>query len=131
MRNKYLNGYITVELSLLFPIIICVICFLMYMGFIYYDRVVAHAWMYKIQVNDVFGMENNVYDEQRVYDVIKKRMIVSELNDVEYERTENSSVITMNIKYNDFAKRYTVKTEGLNRCENLLRMRFIKEVIDK
>ena len=103
----------------------------MYMGFIYYDRVVAHAWMYKIQVNDVFGMENNVYDEQRVYDVIKKRMIVSELNDVEYERTENSSVITMNIKYNDFAKRYTVKTEGLNRCENLLRMRFIKEVIDK
>lgn len=131
MRNKYLNGYITVELSLLFPIIICVICFLMYMGFIYYDRVVAHAWMYKIQVNDVFGMENNVYDEQRVYDVIKKRMIVSELNDVEYERTENSSVITMNIKYNDFAKRYTVKTEGLNRCENLLRMRFIKEVINK
>lgn len=131
MRNKSLNGYITVELSLLFPIIICVICFLMYMGFIYYDRVVAHAWMYKIQVNDVFGMENNVYDEQRVYDVIKKRMIVSELNDVEYERTENSSVITMNIKYNDFAKRYTVKTEGLNRCENLLRMRFIKEVIDK
>lgn len=131
MRNKYLNGYITVELSLLFPIIICVICFLMYMGFIYHDRVVTHAWMYKIQVNDVFGMENNVYDEQRVYDVIKKRMIVSELNDVEYERTENSSVITMNIKYNDFAKRYTVKTEGLNRCENLLRMRFIKEVIDK
>ncbi|MDD6858438.1 MAG: pilus assembly protein [Lachnospiraceae bacterium] len=131
MRNKYLNGYITVELSLLFPIIICVICFLMYMGFIYHDRVVAHAWMYKMQVNDVFGMENNVSDEQRVYDVIKKRMIVSELNDVEYERTENNSVITMNIKYNDFAKRYTVKTDGLNRCENLLRMRFIKEVIDK
>lgn len=131
MKNKCLNGYITVELSLLFPIIIFVICFLMYMGLIYHDRVVARAWMYKIQVNDVFGMENNVSDEQRVYDVIKKRMIVSELSDVEYKRTENSSVITVNIKYNDFAKRYTVKTEGLNRCENLLRMRFVKEVIDK
>lgn len=131
MKNKCLNGYITVELSLLFPIIIFVICFLMYMGLIYHDRVVARAWMYKIQVNDVFGMENNVSDEQRVYDVIKKRMIVSELSDVEYKRTENSSVITVNVKYNDFAKRYTVKTEGLNRCENLLRMRFVKEVIDK
>lgn len=127
-----LKGYMTVEISLLFPIIMTVICFIIYMVFICHDACITKAWLYKTALRSTVGEVLNADDsfEDDIYDVVAKRLIISDIYDISCERDSNGIELKTRTKYEKAEKLIVVKVTGLSRRENILKYRFIKEVTE-
>lgn len=134
MKNT-LKGYMTVEISMLFPIIFITICMLFYMCFYFHDRVTVQAFLYRFGIHAYHQGLTEKECEERLRKGIEERMVMSKLLSVRFSGTDWSIKAEADLnmgfpwavwKNSRFCARATI--DNLDKSGSLRKIRMLREV---
>ncbi|MBD5136004.1 MAG: hypothetical protein HDT39_08590 [Lachnospiraceae bacterium] len=135
--KKTVNGYMTVEISILFPIIFITICTLFYMCFYFHDRVVSQTFLYRF---GIYAYYQNIPEEECEIQLgkgLNERMITSDLVSVKFSKTDCGIEAGADLKMNFIGGLYgkkkfeaQVSIENMDKSGNLRKYRILKEVTE-
>lgn len=126
------NGNITIEMSIVFPIILAVIFFILFMGFYMNDIVCIRA---VIQKDIILINKNEMYDEEVVND-IKTAAIISDIENININKKHNNICIEADIKavfpFFNICKKERVKVSSLieNNKDYVVKAKVVFDIID-
>ncbi len=135
--KKYLNGYITVEASILMPIVFFILCTVFYMCFSFHDRVITQDYMYRYGINTYFNEQEDNEKEWELKESLKKKLLISDVLSVRYVRTdegiETGACISFRIPselWEGLKYKFAAETANRNKSRFLRKCRAAKEVIE-
>lgn len=135
--KKAVNGYMTVEISILFPIIFITICMLFYICFYFHDRVASQTFLYRFGIHAYYQNITEEECEMELGKGLNERMIMSDLVSVKFSNTDWSIETGADFKMNFIGgiwgnKKFEsqVSIENLDKSGNLRKYRLLKEVAE-
>lgn len=135
--KRGIKGYMTVEISLLFPIILLVLFTLFYMCFGLHDKVVLNSSIG--MVDDYKNLSEVTEDEvrNRIKESLNDRMLISDVLSVEYADTQDRidiwALIRINIPlilWDNEEYQAGVSVECPDKSKKIRKYRIIREVVD-
>lgn len=135
--KKAMKGYMTVEISILFPIILLVLCTLFYLCFCFHDKVILNNDICRIAYCTRFSNMSDKEIRQKIIESLNKRLLISDVLSVEYTGAEDRGDIGAQIHINipfilwDNEEYQTaVSVECPDKCKNIRKYRMIREVVN-
>ena len=134
VMNKKLNGYFTVEMSMLMPFIIIIIFSVFYLCIYCHDRVAAKVNTYGMCINKF--NEKDTLESGSIRKIINTRLIMGRVTNVTCKSDNNKVSVSMklvcDIPGNMGGKRessITVNVVGRERRKKIIKYKITKEVV--
>ena len=123
MCNKEKNAYFTVEASMLIPLILGGIIFVIYLGIYLYDvctlkQVSYIAALRGSQLKNVSGEEIKGYTEQQLNKLLEHQILAKEKSDTQINITNSKVKVKVTTKITMPFSEFILKTIGFWKIEN-------------
>lgn len=131
--KKSVNGYMTVEISMLFPIIFITLCMLFYMCFCFHDIVVSRAFLYRFGTYSYYQDMTEKECEKELKKGLNERLVISKPVMVQFSGTKAKADFKINFiggiwKNKKF--QLQIKIENRDKTGTLRKYRALKELVE-
>lgn len=126
--NNSLDGYLTVEMCIIFPIIIILVLGIIYTSFYLHDVIVVNEKLreYEVIYNEKGSSTNNIKDN--LERELKETMLIGKIIGLQLEEVSNKVIINLKIEYNILFLNLKINESYAAELEKLSRAGFMRKV---
>lgn len=127
----------TVEISILFPVIFMVLCTIFYMCFYFHDRVAVQAFLYRFCIYTEYKNISEEEAERLLVEEAEKRMVLSNSVSAGFDKNDNTIEAKICIRTElpgilsgNRESKSIVRVTNWKKSDCIRKYRFVKEAIE-